>query len=711
MESKDIVLITSALPYVNNVPHIGHIAGSLLPSDIFARYNRLKGNIVFYLCGTDDHGSATEVEAIKRNKKPEEIVNFFHNVHKEVYKWFNLSFDQFSQTSNNPLHYKIVQELFIKAYINGYIVEKEVELPYDPEWNKFLADRFVVGKCPYCGYENARGDQCESCGRLLDPKELIDPKNSITGNKIIFRKTKHLYLNLTKLEDKIKEYLESKKDIFTDLAITMSLSWIKEGLKERSITRDLSFGVPVPHKELWQVTTKKIFDRLSFNSKDAFVDSLINALKDEGLVINTDEYTNILKIVEENWPKVDSILNLYNHFEEYKDKVLYVWYDALIGYISFVAQKLKEEYIYDDVKDENINELSLLEDNGKIIKIKINNKIYELEYKIDGSVLYLSGLYSEFFNLYKILKFLFENKKVIKIVLDINWREFWINGKVYHFLGKDNIPFHAVFWPAILLSTHNVSDNYKEFFEYTKLDNYSLPYNVIGLSYLTYENRKISKSQNWGIFCDSLIKSELDPDYWRFYLSYILPYNRDSDFKWEDFQSVINNELVNNIGNLTHRILSFVRKYYNNKIDGNVRKDVINTINNALNEYYKYMDKGEFNLALRKILELSSYGNKIFQENKPWENPENNKSLVKSLIILLISIYTMLYPFIPNSSEKFFEFINYKEISFDNLNTLLQFSNNIVIEIVKEPQVLFNKVDDNLINKLRETVTKPSIDL
>jgi len=161
----------------------------------------------------------------------------------------------------------------------------------------------------------------------------------------------------------------------------MSLSWIKEGLKERSITRDLSFGVPVPYKELWQVTTKKIFDKLSFNSKDSFIDSLINALKNEGLVINTDEYTNILKIVEENWPKVDNILNLYNHFEEYKDKVLYVWYDALIGYISFVAQKLKEEYIYDDVKTENINDIFLLEDNGKIIKIKINNKIYELEYK------------------------------------------------------------------------------------------------------------------------------------------------------------------------------------------------------------------------------------------------------------------------------------------------------------------------------------------
>ena len=265
---KNIVLITSALPYVNNVPHIGNIIGSLLPSDIFARYNRLKGNIVFYLCGTDDHGSTTEVEAIKHNTKPEKIVSFFHNIHKNIYKWFNFSFDNFSETSNNKIHYKVVQELFIKSFINGYIIEKEVELPYDPVWNKFLADRFVVGKCPYCGYENAKGDQCEACGRLLDPKDLINPRNSITGNPVIFKKTRHLYLNLTKLESNIKEYLESKRGIFTDLAITMLLGWVKEGLKARSITRDLSFGVRVPYIELWEALRKKIFNKLAFRTDD-----------------------------------------------------------------------------------------------------------------------------------------------------------------------------------------------------------------------------------------------------------------------------------------------------------------------------------------------------------------------------------------------------------------------------------------------------------
>ncbi|MGC9133061.1 MAG: methionine--tRNA ligase [Nanopusillaceae archaeon] len=706
---KDIVLITSALPYVNNVPHIGHLAGSLLPSDIFARYNRLKGNIVFYLCGTDDHGSATEVEAIKNNTKPENIVNFFHSVHKEIYKWFNLSFDNFSETSNNQIHYKIVQELFMRSFINGYIVEKEVELPYDPVWNKFLADRFVVGTCPYCGYENAKGDQCENCGRLLDPKDLINPRNAITGNPIIFRKTRHLYLNLTKLEEKIKEYVESKKEIFTDLAITMSLGWIKEGLRERSITRDLSFGVPVPYKELWEVLRKKIFNKLDFGSKEKFIDSFINALKEEGLIVPVEEILKIRTIVEENWPKVDSILTLYNYFEAYKNKVLYVWYDALIGYISFLAEKLKGEYVYDDVKNEDISNINVLDDNGKILKIKIDDSLYELEYKIEGSVLYLSGIYKEFYNLGKILKYLFENKKVLKIYLDINWKDFWLYGKIYHFLGKDNIPFHAVFWPAILLSSNNISEDFKEFFEITDLINFTLPYNVIGLSYLTYEGRKISKSQKWGIFCDALIKTNLNPDYWRFYISYILPYNKDTDFKWEEFKNVINEELVNNIGNLTHRVLSFIKKYYNGRIDGPVEKNIIEEIKKKLGEYFELMDKGELNLGLRKMLELSNYGNKIFQDNKPWENPQRKKIIVKSLTILLISLYTMLYPFIPSSSKKFFNLINYQDVSFDNLYSLFNFANNITIEIVGEVKPLFEKINDNIINELKEKATSPVI--
>ncbi|MGC9079121.1 MAG: methionine--tRNA ligase [Nanopusillaceae archaeon] len=706
---KEIVLITSALPYVNNVPHIGHLVGSLLPSDIFARYNRLKGNIVFYLCGTDDHGSATEVEAIKNNTKPEKIVEFFHDVHKKIYQWFNLSFDTFSQTSKNKVHYKIVQELFVKTFINGYIVEKEVELPYDPNWNKFLPDRFVEGTCPYCGYEKARGDQCEACGRLLDPKDLINPKNAITGSSVVFRKTRHLYLDLTKLENYIKEYVEGKKGIFTDLAVTMSLGWIKEGLRERSITRDLSFGVPVPYKELWEALKKKIFNKLDFGSKEKFRDSFIEALKNEGLIVPEEEYVKILTIIEENWPRVDNILNNYNYFEIYKNKVLYVWYDALIGYISFIAEKLKGEYFYDDVKYAKIDDLALIEDNGNKLIIKVGEDIYNLNYKIEGSVLYLYGMREKFYNLEKILKYLFDNKKVQKIVLDITWKDFWTKGKIYHFLGKDNIPFHAVFWPAILISSSNISEDYKELFPTTDLLNFVLPYNVIGLSYLLYEGKKISKSQNWGVFCDSLIDSKLERDYWRFYLSYLLPYNKDVNFRWEEFKEVINNDLVNNIGNLTNRILSFVYKYYNGKIDGKADKKVIEDIKKIYYEYRNIMDKCELHIGLRKILELGNYGNKVFQDRKPWENPEKNREFLKSLIILLIVLYTMLYPFTPDFSNRFFDILGYKDVSFDTINNIFNSPDALSIEIKEKPYPLFNKVDDNLIKSLVDTVTKPKL--
>ncbi len=704
---KDIILITSALPYVNNVPHLGHIAGTLLPSDIFARYHRLKNNIVIYICGTDDHGSATEVEAIKNNVSPREIVDFFHNVHKNIYNWFDLSFDFFGQTSNSKVHYKVVQELLIKTYINGYITEKEEELPYDPSWNKFLADRFIVGTCKYCGYENARGDQCENCGRLLTAKDLINPKNAITGNNIIFKKSRHLYLNLTKLENDIKKYLEGKKNIFTDLAISMSLAWIKEGLKERSITRDLSFGVPVPYKELWDVTIKKIFNKLDFTSKEKFLYTYIEALRSEGLVINEDEYNKIKEIVDLYWPKVDLIFANHNHFEEYKNKVLYVWYDALIGYISFTIEKVREKYIYEEVKDVNIEDVKEIKDENNELEIDINGIRYKLRYKIEGNILYLSGIDKNFFYLEKILKYIFLNKKVDEIRLDVSWKDFWTKGKIYHFLGKDNIPFHAVFWPGMIIASNNTSNDYCNLFEITDCINISLPYNVVGFSYLTYQGRKISKSQNWGVFGDALLQSPIEKDYWRLYTAYILPINKDTDFLWNEFVEVINKELVNNIGNLTHRVLIFASKNYDGKLDGNYNENIIKDVLKYLEEYHKLMEKVELSLALRKIFELSNYGNQKFQEEKPWEKPEKNKSFIKSMVLLLLVLYTMLYPFTPGFSKRFFEYIDIKIESFEEIKLILD--RNPIINIVKKPEPLFNKIDEKLLEELKNKVTKPII--
>ena len=328
---KEYVLVTAALPYVNNVPHIGNIVGSHLPADIFARYKRLKGSKVIFIGGTDEHGTPIEVEAIKNKVTPEELVDFYYKIHKRIYEWFNISYDNFSETSKSGIHYKLTQEIFLKLFINGYIVERVEELPYDPQLGRFLPDRFVEGTCKYCGYEKARGDQCENCGRLLSPKDLINPRNAITGNPVIFRPSRHLYINLKKFENYLREWLNSKKGIFTDQAISFSLSWINEGLRERSITRDTKWGIPIPYKELWQITLERIFNKLDFGSKDKFIYSLTNTLKELDLVVPDEELVRLLDIVEKYWPDIGKILENYNYFEEYKNKVFYVWFDAPIG--------------------------------------------------------------------------------------------------------------------------------------------------------------------------------------------------------------------------------------------------------------------------------------------------------------------------------------------------------------------------------------------
>lgn len=690
-------MITAALPYVNNVPHIGNIVGSHLPADIFARYQRTKGNIVLFVGGTDEHGTPIEVEAIKSKTTPEKLVEFYNSTHRKIYEWFNISYDNFSQTSKSQIHRNLVQEIFLRLYANGYVVEKEEELPYDPKMNKFLPDRYVIGKCPYCGYEKARGDQCENCGRLLNPKDLIEPRNAITGEPIEFRKSRHLYIDLKKFENYIKEWILSKRNIFTDQAINLSLGWINEGLRERSITRDIKWGIPVPYKELWQITLDKIFKNLDFGSKDKFEYSLVNSLKSLNLVFPEDEYLRLKEIIERNWPNVGKILEEYNYFEIYKDKVFYVWFDALIGYISFTIEKLKENYRIEEL---NVPSGEL---NGNIVKVF--DKEYKVNYEIKEGKIYIKEIFPIDKNVEIVIKTLLEKAGFKEAILEENWRIFWSDkSKIYHFIGKDNIPFHTVFWPALLMGSNNVDSNYKKYFGISDLFNFNLPYNVVGLSYLVYYGKKISKSQNWGVFTDSLLDTELDSDYWRFYLSYLIPENKDTSFSWDEFKEVINKELVNNIGNLTHRVLSFSYKKYK-VLNSECDIEVINKVEKYLEEYKNLMDNAHLPLALRKILEFSNYGNSIFQERKPWENEDER--FIKSMLILIITLYTMLYPFIPSYSEKILNSLGIKEISFDKINEIIENCDKIEIKISEEPKPLFKKLDDETINKLKEITTKP----
>ncbi|HIH39699.1 TPA: methionine--tRNA ligase [Candidatus Woesearchaeota archaeon] len=243
------ILITSALPYVNNVPHLGNIVGSVLSADVFARAMRLAKKDVLYICGTDEHGTATEAKAIEENTTPQKLCDKYFKIHENVYKWFNISFDHFGRTSKKN-HHKITQDIFLKIVKNGFITEEEIEQVYCRQCDKFLADRFVEGKCPYCENLNAKGDQCDNCGKLLTPLELESPRCSIHGTRPEIRKSKHLFLELEKLQPSLEKWAakQSKTGRWTENTIKITNAWFKEGLKKRAITRDLKWGISVPYK-------------------------------------------------------------------------------------------------------------------------------------------------------------------------------------------------------------------------------------------------------------------------------------------------------------------------------------------------------------------------------------------------------------------------------------------------------------------------------
>ncbi|KAJ1941196.1 methionine--tRNA ligase mes1, partial [Linderina pennispora] len=241
------VLITSALPYVNNVPHLGNVIGSTLSADVFARYSRVRGNNTLYICGTDEYGTATETKALEEGVSCQELCDKYHALHAEVYKWFDLSFNHFGRTST-PKQTEIVQDIFLKAHNNGYIIENEMTQLYCEKCERFLADRYVEGVCPYCSYEDARGDQCDKCGKLINAVDLIEPRCKLDSNRPVVRDSKHLFLDLEKLQPQCEEFVRKSSEAgqWSQNGVTITNTWLKEGLKPRCITRDLKWGVPVP---------------------------------------------------------------------------------------------------------------------------------------------------------------------------------------------------------------------------------------------------------------------------------------------------------------------------------------------------------------------------------------------------------------------------------------------------------------------------------
>jgi methionyl-tRNA synthetase len=535
-------LITCALPYANGPLHIGHIAGCFLSSDIYYRFLKMKGEDVLFVCGTDEHGVPITLKAKKEGKTPQQVVDENYQLIASSLKDFGILFDNFSRTTNS-LHYKVSQDFFLTLYNKGVFVEETTEQFYDEEANQFLADRYITGTCPNCGYDGAYGDQCENCGRSSNPKELVNPKSALTGNAPILKSTTNWYLPLDKIQDDfLNDWVDGKKGKWKSSVWGQCKSWLNEGLKPRAMTRDLDWGVPVP---------------------------LDNA----------------------------------------KGKVMYVWFDAPIGYITSTQEAVGEE-----------------------------------------------------------------------------WTKWWYDNdaEITHFLGKDNIVFHTIIFPAML---HSHGD-------------FNLPTNVPANEFLNLEGNKISTSRNHAIWLHEYLQEfPGKTDELRYVLNTILPESKDADFTWNDFQAKVNNELVAILGNFINRVVVLTHKYYegvvpkgNNIVD---IEDIKTNIENALKAFNNRQ-------ALEYFMELARTGNKFLQDSEPWKkikDPSMVQQVADTLytciqVVKTIADYAQV--FLPVTSEKLYTMLHLSSLS-DSIEAG---------HTINKPELLFEKIEDNTIEEQMNKLMK-----
>lgn len=536
---KEKYLITSALPYANGPVHIGQIAGAYLPADIYVRFLRLCGHDVVYICGTDEHGVPITLNAEKEGITPKELVERYHNNIKESFKKLRIEFDNFSGTSRS-VHHEISQRFFLNLHEHGFLETQSNKQFYDAKAKKFLPDRYVVGTCPYCKHEKARGDECPKCGKWIESTNLINPISSLTGTPPELRETSHWYLCLDKMQPLLEKYIENRP-FWKDNVKNFAYAWFKEGLGKRPITRDISWGVQVP-------------------------------------------------------------------LEGWEEKVLYVWFDAPIGYLSSTVEWAE------------------------------------------------------------------------KIGKPDKWREYWQNPdcKMLHFIGKDNIPFHIIVWPAILMGQYNNLEG-------TPLDDkefYVLPYNVPANEHLTIEGNKLSTSTGNAVWVDEYC--DLFPtDPLRYYLAANAPETNDSDFSWKAFQLANNSELANILGNFINRTLAFINKNYDNKVPAlkqleEVDEQQLKDIKAFPDKIKKHFQQFEVRRASFEIIHFCRYGNKYFDIKTPWVDVKSNPDRASTTLHICAKMIKMLaplmYPVMPDSAEAVWEMIGetkpLNEVSFDDISQM-----------------------------------------
>ena len=592
--------ITAALPYANGPLHIGHLAGAYIAADIYARYLRLKGKDVIFVCGSDEHGAAITIKAKKENTTPREIVDKYNAIIKKSFEDFGISFDIYHRTSE-PIHYETSQDFFRVLNDKGAFQIEETEQYYDEEAKQFLADRYIVGTCPVCGNENAYGDQCERCGSSLNPTDLINPRSTLTNSIPVKKLTKHWFLRLDKQQEKIEEWFDktSKENNWKAHVVGQCKSWLNDGLRPRAMTRDLDWGIPVPSE----------------------------IAGSEG-------------------------------------KVLYVWLDAPIGYISATKQLFKE--------------------------IESNNTEFSYPANFAASL---------------------KDKK------SEDWKKYWQDDEteLIHFIGKDNIVFHCITFPAIL-KAH---------------EGYILPSNVPANEFMNLEGDKISTSRNWAVWLHEYLQDFPGrEDELRYTLIANMPENRDSEFTWQDFQNRVNSELVANLGNFINRVSVLINKYFdgvipvfnydripesdriyltllsasNTLVDANIYGNISFEDDTPIFDGFRFRD------ALFEVMKLSSHGNKYLQNNEPWKLAKSD--LVRTGEVLYVAtqyvgtLSYLLKSLLPKTSRKI-------EILFNsdtkkNLNNAFGGFDQIIPSGTKinPSEILFPKIEDEQVQAQVEKLHK-----
>ena len=536
---KQNIAVFVAWPYANAPTlHIGHLVGAILPADIFARFNRKLGNKVLHVTGTDMHGTPVSVKAAKQNMPSDVFAISNHNNFVAQLEQLHINFNLYTNT-HNSLHFEVVNNMGRFLYEKGFLFPKKTKMLYDTKAKKYLPDRYVEGTCPYCGYNPARGDQCDNCGRILDPLELKDPVSKLTGTKPVIKEVTNLYLDLPKFADKLLE-LANKNPHLRPHVKEMTVSFIKEGLKPRPVTRNMDWGIPVD-------------------------------------------------------------------IEGFKDQVWYVWFEAVIGYLSAAIQVFNS-------REEIINSYTSL----------------TKEYNVN---------------------FIYNPPKG-------TWEEFWKNdAKHYYFLGKDNIPFHTIIWPAQLLM-YNFKYQDEDLFSKFKLPAETLNtplnlyYDVPANNFLNMNSAKISKSTGNYIGLDELLE-KYGATVVRFVFARLMPETKDSNFTMDKFKALANNELVATIGNLIYRVLSFAKNKYKKVPEGSVSEPVKQTIEKYYAKVCGSLEKVRLSKALEYILEFAAYGNKYFNDNAPWKAPETvqSKQTILDSANIVINLINMLSPFLPGLTQ------------------------------------------------------------